>query len=286
MKTILYSLIAIIVFGIIATGYTNKVALKNSILIVSTDSNISSDLLSQSAKIISNRLKSFSSEKFDITVNSSKNQIQVVLTNDWDLKAVENLLIQKGALAFYETYNHRSFAELLNGDNHLFSLLNSVDTNKLSVKIGCTSITDIDKVNDYLSTIGLDQKCKFAWRQISGNSEICLYALKLNSEKGALIVGSDIESVKSNQDKELKNFELEIMLKKSAIELWANATKRNINNAIAIVIDNNVLSTPIVNTVIDSGKCEITGDFTQSEVRYFAAIGNNGVLPVSFKVVR
>ena len=286
MKTILYFLIAIIVFGIIATGYAHQVTSKNRILIISADNIVSPDLLTQSAKIISNRLKSFSSEKFDITVNSSKNQIQVELTNDWDLNVVKNLLTQKGALAFYETYNQKSLAELINGDNKLFSLLNIDDTRKSSVKIGCTSSANFDKVNAYISTMDLEQKCKFAWQQVSGNSEICLYALRLNGEKGALLVDSDIESVKVNQDKKLKNFELAINLKKSAIELWANATKRNINNAIAIVMDNNVLSAPIVNSVIDGGKCIVAGDFTQSEIRYFAALGNNGALPVSFKVLK
>lgn len=284
MKNILYSIIAIIIFGMIAMDFTNKANTKNIILIQTVDNKVSSVSLSQSAKIISNRLKDFSSEKFDVTIIPEKNQIKVTLINGWDLKAVENLLMQKGTLAFYETYNHKSLSELLNGNNHLFSLLNN--TNNSVAEIGCASIVNIEKINDYLNTLGLDPKCKFAWSQHFDNSDKCLYALKIDSGKRALITGADIESVKANQDKASKNNEIEIRLKESSVELWADATKRNINKAIAIVLDNNVLSAPTICSVINEGRSTITGNFTQTEARYIAALGNNGELPISFKVIK
>lgn len=267
-------------------GFTNKSNTTHRILIQSTDSKISSVKLSQSAEIITNRLKSFSTEKFDVTAFPDKNQIQVTLTNNWDLKVAEDLAIHKGALAFYETYNRKSLSELLTGDYHLFSLFNAGNANDSSAEIGCTSIKEVEKINDYLNTLGLNQKCKFVWSRDSDNSDACLYALKINSEKGALITGTDIESVKFNQGKASKNNEIEIRLKESAVELWADATKRNINNAIAIVLDNNVLSAPIVRSVITGGHSIITGNFSQIEAKYIAALGNNGELPGSFKVVK
>ena len=286
MKTILYALIAILIFGTIATRFANKASLENGILIQSVEKNISSVSLSQSAKIISDRLKDYSSEKFDITINPEKNQIQVIFTEKWDLKTAENLLVKKGTFAFYETYDHKSLSELLNGDTHLFSLLRGSDPNNSAAKIGCTSIADVDKVNGYLNSLGLNQKCKFSWGQVSDNSEICLYALKSDVEKGVLLTGTDVESMKFNQDAASKDYYIEIRFNKSAAELWHDATKRNINHAIAIVLDENVICAPIVRSEINNGICQIAGDYTENQVRYFAAIGNNGVLPVSFKVVK
>jgi preprotein translocase subunit SecD len=286
MKTILYSLIAIIIFGIIASGFINKVNNNNIILIQSIDNDVSSVSLTQSVKIISNRLRDFSSEKFDVTIIPEKNQIQVKFTNTWDLKTAENLLTKKGTMEFYETYNHKNLVELLNGDKHLFSLLNGVDAKNSPIKVGCIPVSEVGKVNDYLNTLGLNQKCKFAWTQYFDNSDICLYVLKIDGKKGALIEGTDIESVKFKQDTASKENEIEIIIKKSAITLWSNATKCNIGKAIAIVLDNNVISSPIVRSEIDGGHSLITGDFTETQAKYIAALGNNGVLPLSFKILK
>jgi preprotein translocase subunit SecD len=280
MKTLLYSLIAIFISGIIATGFINNQNTDNSILIQSTDKNISAVLLSQSAKIISDRLKDFSSEKFSLIIIPEKNQIQVMFADSRDLKDVENLLTKKGSIEFYETYNHDELSELLKGDNNLFSLLTRSNTDDSGTKIGCTSITEVEKISRYLNTLELNQICKFTWKTYSDTSTVCLFALKISSNKGAVITGADIESAKYNLDK------IQIKLKKAAIGIWSDGTKRNLNRVIAIVIDNNVISSPRVRSVIDSGEIEITGSFTKAQAGYMAALLNNGELPVNFQVVK
>ena len=286
MKTIIYFLIGIFIFGIVSVGFTNNSKTSNTIVIQSTEMNNSSVSLSNSAKIISDRLKDFSSESFDITVLSEKNQIKVELNSNWDVKTAENLISNKGEVSFYETFNQESLSKLFSGTNQLYSLTNSNATNSSRVQIGCVSIREVDKVNDYIKTLGVNNECKFAWNQHFNDTIACLYALKVNSEKGGLLKYTDIESVKYIQDKSSKSIAIEIKLKKSAKELWSKATKRNIHNAIAIVLDNNVIFAPIVNSVIDGGLCEITGNFTENEAKYIAALGNNGILPVNFMIVK
>lgn len=286
MRTIFYTFIAVFIFGIIAMSFTNKANTKNSIVIQSIDSKVSSASLSQSAEIIKNRLKDFSLNEFELTIIPEKNQIQVTFVKTLDLKVIENLMIQKGALAFYETFNRKTLSELLEGDNRIFSLFNAVSVIDSSTEIGCTSSIKVGKINDFINTLGHNNKCKFAWNQNTDSSEACLYALKMDSPKAALIAKSDIKSVKFSQAKASKNNEIEIQLKESAIALWANATKHNINNAIAIVLDNNVIAAPIVRSEINGGRCIITGNFTQAEAKYIAALANNGELPLSFEVLK
>ena len=280
MRTILYSLVAIFLFGIIAPGFIEKANSNNSILIQSVDKNISSDFLTQSAKIISGRLKDFSPGKYDVTIIPENNQIRVVFSDTWDLKVTEDLIIHKGTIEFYETYNRENLVELLNGDNHLFTLLSSSKIDNSGTKMGCTSIAEVMKVNDYLKTLGLSQKCKFAWAQDSNSTNACLYALKINSDEGPVMTGNDIESAKYDQDR------IWIKLQKPAVKVWADVTKRNINNVIALVLDNNVISAPKVMDEISSGEIEISGKFTQKEAGYIAALLNNGELPLSFKVIK
>jgi preprotein translocase subunit SecD len=286
MKKIIYLLIAVFIFGIVANGFKNLSKQKESILIQSVDSKMTSAMLSQSAKIISGRLRSFSSAKYELKVIPEKNQIQVIFAGNTDLKTVEGLLTEQGAFAFYASYDHDSLTKLLKGDSRLFSLLKATETSHPSAKIGCTTVAEVEKVNRYLNSLALNQQCKFAWSQPSEKKEVCLYALRLEGSKGAILTGADIENINFGMEKEAESYAITIEFKKEAIPVWADATRHNINNAIAIVLDNQVIYAPKLKSVIEGGKCEITGKFTESEARFIAALGNNGVLPVSFKVIR
>lgn len=269
-----------------ALNCANKATANNSILIQSKDRNISTVALTQSAQIISSRLKDYSSDKFELTIIPEKKQIQLVFTENWDLKVAEKLLIQKGKIGFYKTYNRKSLSMLLKEDYRLFLLLKAKETSNSDARIGCCSITESTKVNDCLKTLKLNKKCKFVWSLPSDSLDICLYALRLEKSKGALLSGTDIESMKSGMGNGLKTQYVEINFKKPSIALWANITKQNIGYPIAIVLDNKLLCAPVVNQTIESGKSQIAGNFTESEVKLIAALGNNGELPVSFEVLK
>jgi preprotein translocase subunit SecD len=284
MKTILYTMVAIFIFGIIATGFTNKANTKNIILIESVNKNVSSTTLNQSVEIITNRLKDYSSKKFEVNAIPGKNQIQVVLYSKWELTEVEKLLTQKGSLGFYETYNQKSLKELLSNDTHFYSLFNNSITKDSATWIGETPITEVEKVNEYLKTSGLDKKCKFAWSLNPVKSNMSLYALK--SDKGAILTGSDVESMKLGFDKKHKFNEIRINFKPAAVQIWEDVTKRNIGNAIAIVMDDKVDAAPYVATSIPGGKCIITGNLTKAQIKFIAALGDNGELPIDFKIVK
>lgn len=286
MKAIINSLLAIFVFGIIATGFISKPQSDYRILIQSSDSKISSAQLSQSVEIITKRFKSFSSEKFDISAIPFKNQVQVILSKKWDQKMAENLITQKGLIEFYETYYYQDIARLVNGDSVLLKLFNSNAPKDSSARIWCTTATEANKADKYLVSESISEKCRFAWSDMFGDSEVCLYALKIENGKGAVTSGSDIESFTSGRDSTWKQEYLSFKFKKEAIPLWADITKRNINRAIAVVLDGKVIYAPVVRDEISGGNCQLTGGFTSTQVKYIAAIGENGELPVTFKIVK
>lgn len=58
------------------------------------------------------------------------------------------------------------------------------------------------------------------------------------------------------------------------------------NNMIAIVLDNEVISSPVVQQVISGGKCEISGGFTKEEATTTAALIRGGALPVELEEVQ
>jgi hypothetical protein len=286
MRTIVFALIAILILGWFAPGLTNKANATNTILIQSTDKHVSSEMLARSAEIVTGRLKDYSSEKFEVTIIPERNQIKVILTDTWNLKKIETLLLQKGALAFYETFNHDRLAELLKGDEHLYSLFNNPGLNVPSGQVGCIAFTETEKVNDYIKTLALNHLCKFAWSPLSDQADVCLYALRSDSEKGAPMTGKDVESVKCAVDNSSGSSYIEIRFKEASAPLWSDLTKRNIGHTIAFVLDDMVISAPMVHEAISGGECQITGNFTSDEARTMAALANNGELPVGFEMVK
>ena len=270
----------------IAMSFTNKGTNKNVILIQAVDNQITSKALSESANIITARLKDFSIDKSGVTVIPDKHQIQVEGINDKDIKAVENLMTQEGRIEFYIAYNQVELSGLLKGDRHLFSLLNTTELNDSYSTIGCTSISKMNQVNQFINSKESVKNCRFVWSDVTDSTKVCLLALKTDGNKGPLLSGKDIGSVTFNNEKAHNNWYTEFSFKKPAAKVWSELTKQNINHSVAIVLDNHVICYPVIRSVIENGKCQITGNFTETDVKLFAAFGSHGELPATFGVVR
>ena len=60
-------------------------------------------------------------------------------------------------------------------------------------------------------------------------------------------------------------------------ELFAAVTKENLNKRLAIVLDGQVLSAPVIRMEIPEGKAQIAGNFTEAEARALAAKINDAI---------
>lgn len=63
-------------------------------------------------------------------------------------------------------------------------------------------------------------------------------------------------------------------------KLFADITKANVSKVLAIFLDGNPISTPVIQTEIDSGQAVINGTFTVDEARSLVRDLNLGALPV------
>jgi preprotein translocase subunit SecD len=66
---------------------------------------------------------------------------------------------------------------------------------------------------------------------------------------------------------------------------FADVTKENVGKPFAIVLDNKVLTAPVIRSVILDGRAEISGDFTSQETSELALLLRAGALPAPVKVV-
>ncbi len=68
-------------------------------------------------------------------------------------------------------------------------------------------------------------------------------------------------------------------------KLFEEATRKNVGRQLAIVLDGNVISAPVVQEVISGGKAQITGNFTLREAQKLAILLRAGALPVKVEVI-
>ncbi len=72
---------------------------------------------------------------------------------------------------------------------------------------------------------------------------------------------------------------------KDGAKLFEEITGRNIGKPLGIVIDNQMISAPTVQTKISGGQAVITGNFSVDEAKNLAVAINSGALPVPIKLI-
>lgn len=68
-------------------------------------------------------------------------------------------------------------------------------------------------------------------------------------------------------------------------ELFKEITERNVGKTVAIYLDGQIISAPVVQDVIRDGRAVINGKFTQKEAKELAGRLNEGALPVPISLV-
>ena len=68
-------------------------------------------------------------------------------------------------------------------------------------------------------------------------------------------------------------------------KLFEDITRKNIGKIVAIYLDNDVISAPVVREAITGGKAQISGSFTPTEARALVGRLNAGALPVPISLI-
>lgn len=204
-----------------------------------------------------------------------------------------NLLSAKIEVA--ELARKNGYAELV----ELISFSQSYQENNGKV-IFPASIGSI-KVSDttYLNEIFRDQEImmnfpgsvKFAYsdydKNLPGNdSLLTLYALKIADQSfNSNPTGDQI--IDAELDFEPASGHPIVMFAFNArgSEAWYRMTERNVGKPIAILLNNIVLSAPVVESAIEGGKARITGNFTIDETIYISTMMRSGKLNLPVKII-
>ena len=181
--------------------------------------------------------------------------------------------------------------------NPLFSVFQPSQGNSLAV-VGYTNARDTAAVNKVIySEIAktvLPSDLKLLWGAKAEDfgegtrGEIfALYAIKITESNGrAPLEGDVITNARDEFEQLTGRPSVSMQMNSTGAHRWAQITKMNIGKAVAIVLDDAVYSAPRVNSEIDGGNSQITGNFTIEDTKDLANTLNSGKMPAPTRIVQ
>lgn len=205
--------------------------------------------------------------------------------------------VKPGNVQFFETYK---LDEIINSWNAACtwvsaqdSLIPQEDPNGLGALVHISpermmayvAEKDMKRVDSLLALQGVKdnfpKNLRFMWsygleETPEGKMMHVLYAIKMPDSGKAIIDGRHIQSAESAIASYNQMPVVRITMTDQGAHDWEVMTTKNIGLAIAITIDNRVLSCPVVNGAITGGETEISGNFSKAEAEELAARINLG----------
>lgn len=104
-------------------------------------------------------------------------------------------------------------------------------------------------------------------------------------DQSEILTGSDVEEAKAGMDPQTSQPVISLKLNSDGKDKFAEATEKYMGQQISIVMDDETLTSPVVQAVISNGEAVITGNRNYEEAERIAGIINAGALPVPVKQV-
>ncbi len=104
--------------------------------------------------------------------------------------------------------------------------------------------------------------------------------------KTALLTGDLLSEARVSIDQRYSEPYVSITFNASGAKIFDDVTAANVNNRMAIILDNNVYSAPVIRERISGGSAQITGSFTMDEAKDLAIVLKAGALPAPVKMLQ
>lgn len=104
-------------------------------------------------------------------------------------------------------------------------------------------------------------------------------------QKRVLLDGSALTNARVEIDSQFNEPYVSIEFDRKGARIFERITGENIKKRLAIVLDKNVYSAPVIQDKIAGGKARITGNFTMEEAKDLAIVLRAGALPAPVKII-
>jgi len=113
----------------------------------------------------------------------------------------------------------------------------------------------------------------------TGQSEPILVKRKIE------VSGANLANASVGQDQQNGGYVVRFKFDSVGAHKMAQLTEQNIGHRFAVVLDNKVITAPVIRGAIPDGSGEITGNFTAEDASNLAVLLNAGALPAPIKII-
>ena len=104
-------------------------------------------------------------------------------------------------------------------------------------------------------------------------------------EKKLIVSGENLTDAQPGFDRQTNQSIVSFKFDNVGAKKFANATKDNVGRPLAIILDNEILSSPVIREPILTGSGQISGGFTVEEANQLAILLRAGALPAPMKII-
>jgi preprotein translocase subunit SecD len=105
-------------------------------------------------------------------------------------------------------------------------------------------------------------------------------------KKQTLLTGDLLTEAKVNIDQRFNEPYVSITFNSTGAKIFEDITAQNVKKRLAIILDGNVYSAPVIQEKISGGNAQITGSFGMEEARDLAIVLRAGALPAPVKILQ
>ncbi len=113
-----------------------------------------------------------------------------------------------------------------------------------------------------------------------------LYALKITEANGRAPLEGDVITGSRDEFDQMGHPCVSMEMNSDGARRWSQITEMNLGKAVAIVLDDAVYSAPRIQSKIDGGRSQITGNFTIEDTKDLANTLNSGKMPAPTRIVQ
>ncbi|MBQ5402836.1 MAG: protein translocase subunit SecDF [Bacteroidales bacterium] len=245
------------------------------------------------------KVKQLIDSKFNFETFEESQEVQTDSTGKKEESLLSNADSTSASLINNQDSTANASVEQMKKENPLFAVLYPMQDRDGNLypgaAVGYASYKDTATVNKYLAAPKVKalfpSDLRFFWcvkpmENDQTQSLFELVAVKATKHGTASLNGDAVTNAREEFDERKGGAAMVSMtMNGEGAREWARITKANIGRQVAIVLDNYVYSFPTVQSEIQGGNSQITGNFTVTEAKDLANILKSGKLPAPAKVI-
>ena len=166
------------------------------------------------------------------------------------------------------------------GDDRIVVQLPGIsDPNRVKQLLGTTAKMTFHLVDENADVAGLPPPTdSFLPRQEDPRQKVAVF-------RHVDVDGADLTNASAGQDSQSGQWDVDFTFNGAGGRKFGDVTRANVGHRLAIVLDNKVISDPVIQSVIAGGRGQITGSYTPQQATDLALLLRAGALPAPLTVI-